>query len=241
MKRSAALMLLVALAVGGAAGAATVHFVRAPVSDGGHFATTQRGHLARLDSGSADGRVVFLGSSSFQSLDVSAVTPYGLNLGIGGDTLHGLAERAAGYRSLTSARAVWINIGFNDLAQRCELPTNSLADVFAPIPPTVPVLVLGIQGVDAARLATRCGGRLPTLIAELNASFARTCASRSACTFVSHPVESAVTFAPAAPRLEADGIHLAPAGYADLIVAMRTALANAVPELAAREPGHDAR
>lgn len=241
MKQSIAFMLLAALAVGAAAGAATVQFLHTPVSGASNFAITQRGHLARLDSGSADGRVVFLGSSSFQGLDVSAVTPYGLNLGIGGDTLRGLAERAAGYRSLASARAVWINIGFNDLAQRCELPTNSLADMFAPIPPAVPVLVLGIQTIDAARLAARCDGRLPALIAELNTSFARDCASRPACTFVSHPVESIVTPAAPTPRLEADGIHLAPAGYTDLIVAMRTALANIAPELAAREPEYDAR
>ncbi len=230
MRRSILLALIAALAAGGTVGA---HYRHNPVSAEAQFRAMQRGQLSRLDGGSADGRVVFLGSSTFQGLDVSAITPYGLNLGIGGDTLRGLSERAGHYRSLNTARAVWINIGFNDLARRCELPSASITEVMALAPPEVPVLVLGIQGIDSARLKTRCDGRLPALIAELNASHERDCASRRGCTYVPHPV--AALRAPSAPPppLEADGIHLSPDGYSELITVMRAALAHVNPALAA--------
>lgn len=200
------------------------------------FMATQRGHLARLDGASAPGRVVFLGSSTFQGLDVSAVTPLGLNLGIGGDTLPGLAKRITGYRSLQRARAVLINIGLNDLMQRCKHPDTPLDTLLAQIPATVPVAVLGVQAVDPGRHGARCDGRIAQLIAEFNAAQARACAARPQCRFVPHPATPGDPRATIGRWLEQDGIHLSPAGYLELAGALRGALSHIDPALAATAP-----
>ena len=191
------------------------------------FAETQRGHLARLDGASVQGRVVFLGSSTFQGLDVSAVTPYGLNLSMGGDTLPSLTERTAGYRAVRVARAVWVNIGLNDVMHGCELPSARLDALFQFIPQPIPIFVLGAQAVDHAQLGSRCAGRLVQLVTELNADFARACIARPGCIFVHHPVAPVDSSPDAAILREGDGIHLSPAGYARLSARLRKALAEA--------------
>lgn len=196
------------------------------------FMETQRGHLARLDGASLPGRVVFLGSSTFQGLDVSAVTPLGLNLGLGGETIVALAKRIETYRAPAQARAVVINAGLNDLMQRCRLPEAGLDSVFAHIPPATPTIVLGVQGVDPARHGTRCDGQIPRLIADLNRSLAAACARRPHCSYVAHPIAPADNAPEVASLRENDGIHLSPAGYRKIIEALRTAIARIDPALA---------
>lgn len=197
------------------------------------FMETQRGHLARLDGASLPGRVVFLGSSTFQGLDVSAVTPVGLNLGLGGDTIKGLADRMTDYTSPRHASAVIVNIGLNDLMQRCTLPKNSLATVLTQVPASIPILVLGVQAIDTALHGARCDGRIAELIGDLNKQQAQACASRPACTFVQHPANLQAAPTPASSILENDGIHLSASGYLELIHALRSALADLAPNLAA--------
>ena len=196
------------------------------------FIETQRGHLARLDSASLPGRVVFLGSSTFQGLDVSAITPLGLNLGLGGETITALAKRIQTYRAPTQARAVVINAGLNDLIQRCRLPEAGLDSAFAHIPPATPTIVLGVQGVDSALHGTRCDGQLPQLIADLNRSLAAACARRPDCSYVPHPIAPDDNTPEIATLRESDGIHLSPAGYRKIIEALHTALARIDPTLA---------
>lgn len=219
---------LVAVALAFAAGWVAA---RATAPDPVSFATEQRGHLARLDAASAPGRVVFLGSSTFQGLDVSAVTTHGLNLAMGGDTQAGLARRMAGYRASGAAAAVWLNIGLNDVLQNCALPATPLAELLAHIPRHVPVLVLAVQSLAPAR-ADACGGRANGLVEELNAGQARACATRAGCTFVPHPLDTRDGAADPA-SWEADGVHLSASGYAQLVSRMRRALGVVRPDLVA--------
>ncbi len=196
------------------------------------FVETQRGHLARLDGASAPGRVIFLGSSTFQGLDVSAVSPLGLNLGLGGDTLHGLAERSAHYRSPRLAQAVMLNIGLNDLMQQCRQPETTLDRILAQIPAQTPVFVLGLQRVDTHRHGMRCSGRITQLITDLNTQHAQACARHSNCSYLLHPAGPETPPSTSFVQFEDDGIHLSAAGYQELIERLRAALAGHAPELA---------
>lgn len=196
------------------------------------FTETQRGHLARLDGASLPGRVVFLGSSTFQGLDVSAVTPLGLNLGLGGETLAALAKRIETYRAPAQARAVVLNAGLNDLMQQCRLPESGLDSVFAHLPPATPTVVLGVQGVDPARHRTRCDGQLSRLIANLNETLAAACARRPHCSYVPHPIPAGDATADLITLRESDGVHLSPAGYRKIIEPLRAAIARIDPALA---------
>lgn len=194
------------------------------------FAAVQRGHLLRLDGASVPGRVVFLGSSTFQGLDVSAVTPLGLNLSIGGDTLAGLSARAARYRSLASARAVVVNIGLNDLLNDCAMPRSGVDALWPLLPAALPVVVVGVQQIDAQRHKQKCAGALPGLISAYNGVLGDACRARPGCRFVANPLGAqgaggAGAAADSALR-EADGIHLSVAGYRALAAALRRALGD---------------
>lgn len=226
---AAAGALVAGFLAGAFSGRAFERMTSAPAAS---FMETQRGHLARLDGASLPGRVVFLGSSTFQGLDVSAVTPLGLNLGLGGETIVALAKRIETYRAPAHARAVVINAGLNDLMQRCRLPEAGLDSLFAHIPPATPTIVLGVQGVDPARHGTRCDGQIPRLIADLNRSLAAACARRPHCSYVAHPIAPADNAPELAALRENDGIHLSPAGYRKIIEALRTAIARIDPALA---------
>ena len=200
------------------------------------FMDTQRGHLSRLDGASLPGRVVFLGSSTFQGLDVSAVTPFGLNLGLGGDTLPGLVKRAEQYRALGEAHAVFINIGLNDLMQQCRLPDMPLSTLLSLVPPPTPVIVAGTQGVAPSQHGERCSEQINTLVTRLNQQFASVCAQRHGCTFVSHPITPGVDSPEIRQLQDPDGIHLSANGYRVLIDRLRKVLYTIEPALAAQAP-----
>ncbi|ENO78191.1 SGNH/GDSL hydrolase family protein [Thauera sp. 63] len=199
-----------------------------PVPD---FMQVQRGHLSRLDGASAPGRVVFLGSSTFQGLDVSSVTPVGLNLGLGSDTVPGLLQRLRDYASLDHARAVLINIGLNDLMQRCALPAVPVDEILHHVPLPTPVILLGVQGIDPGRHGARCEGHIAQLISSLNEDFVRACALRTGCRFVPHPIPATGQTPEFATLREEDGVHLSPAGYRQLVLQLREALAAFDPSL----------
>lgn len=193
------------------------------------FIETQYGHLRRLDRASANGRVVFLGSSTFQGLDTSAITPVGLNLSVGGDTLSNLVRRASEYRSLATARTVIINIGLNDLMQTCNQPETKIESLFALVPALTPIVLVGVQSVTATRKPAACNGdgvRLSELISALNDQLIRACNNRKLCQFVENSIASTLDEAARRDMMEADGIHLSPAGYALLSRKIRSALSN---------------
>ena len=223
--------ILVAVTVAAIAGffAGNSYVSRSVSDDNTRFIETQNGHLRRLDRGSSDGRIVFLGSSTFQGLDTSAVTPVGLNLSVGGDTLSNLVRRASEYRSLATARAVIINIGLNDLMQTCNQPETKIESLFALVPALTPIVLVGVQTVTATRKPAACNGdgvRLSELIAALNDQLIRACNNRKLCQFVENPIVSTLDEAARRDMMEADGIHLSPTGYALLAYKIRNALSN---------------
>lgn len=190
---------------------------------------TQSAHLRRLDGASADGRVVFLGSSTFQGLDVSAITPFGLNLSVGGDSLQGLIKRSMGYRSLTMARAVVINIGLNDLIERCDQHSMNVESLFSLMPIETPIVLVGIQELSTAGDSCK-GDDLSTKIVEFNQRLSKGCLGRGGggCRFVSNPVTVGMDESARRKILEPDGIHLSKNGYKLLSSAIMQELDEAV-------------
>ncbi len=188
------------------------------------FASEQRGHLQRLDRNGAAGRVVFLGSSTIQGMDIAGVTPVGLNLGLGGDTLDGLQQRLAGYRTVRSAAAIVVNIGLNDLLQSCQMPNSALERLMKRWPPSVPLVMVGVQGLAPEQRRKHCDGRMDELVRDFNQTLEATCQERTPCRFVRSPVPADVDAPRARALLEPDGLHLSTQGYGPLKAAIKSAL-----------------
>lgn len=207
--------------------AAQAYLSRSACDNNTSFIETQNGHLRRLDRASSNGRIVFLGSSTFQGLDTSAITPLGLNLSTGSDTLSNLVRRASDYRSLATARAVVINIGLNDLMQTCHQPETKMQSLLALVPTATPIVLVGIQAVTAARKPAACDGvPLSVLISGFNDQLLQACNDRKRCQFIENPIVFSLDDATRREMMETDGIHLSPAGYALLSRKIRNALSN---------------
>ena len=69
----------------------------------------------RLDATLSPGSVIFIGASHTQSLDVAAITDHAVNYGIGGDAIADVMDRLPNYHSLSQARAIVLEVGYNDL------------------------------------------------------------------------------------------------------------------------------
>lgn len=204
-----------------------------PIADAGAaFADVQRGHLRRLDGASVERRVVFLGGSSFQGLDTASVTPIGLNLSIGGDTLQGMIERSAAYRSLARARVVIVNIGLNDLMRDCAQPAVGIEDLFALVRAETPIILLAVQGVQQAERSPRCDTGIAKLIDEFNQRLLDACNYRDNCHFIPSPVTTNMDQDLMKALQESDGIHFSVSGYQAMSKALRNALSKVDASLA---------
>lgn len=203
-------------------------YVSRPACDkNANFMEIQSGHLRRLDRTSSDGRVVFLGSSTFQGLDTSAITPVGLNLSIGGDTLSSLHRRSTGYKSIEAARAVVINIGLNDLMQTCDLPEPTIRPLLALVPKATPVVLIGVQAIETKTKPAICDGKtMSEIISSFNKQLLQACNDRKSCQFIDNPIASNLDEVARKDLMEEDGIHLSPLGYAHLSRKITSALSN---------------
>lgn len=189
------------------------------------FAEEMHGHLRRLDRMSAPGRDVFVGGSTFQALDIAAITANGLNLSVGGETLGGMITRVRGFRSITSARSIIINLGFNDLMRNCEsVDTTSISDLRSSMPIEASLFVVGVQIPSLAVGSRKCGGQLTTLAKRFNEDIERLCRGLVRCQFVPHPTAVLSGDDDPSRLLDADGIHLSEAGYRQLEERIRSAL-----------------
>lgn len=72
----------------------------------------------RMDGSIPEGATLFIGDSITQSLATSAVSDLSVNYGIGADTTIGVLNRLPLYKSISTAKAVVIAIGVNDLKRR---------------------------------------------------------------------------------------------------------------------------
>ncbi len=185
------------------------------------FGQVQAGHLRRLDGNAEKGRVVFLGSSTFQGLDTGSVTARPLNLGLGGDTVQGLLERLRTYSSPKDASAIVLNIGLNDIVRGVEVDRLPYQQLLSELPVHVPLFVLGLQAVR--RAVPDEEERINRAVVEANARLSALCAARRACRYLGNPVDSAVRYEPF--LWEPDGLHLSAAGYVRLRAALVQGLA----------------
>lgn len=224
---------LLSALTGAGAGFAIARSLHNPHPASDNYAETHRGHLSRLDTNASPGRVVFLGSSTFQALDTAAISPLALNLGMGGDTLPRLTTRAQAYGSIAQAGAIVINIGLNDIMNTCRrVEGQALQALFRLIPDDTPLIVLDMQGVSPGRHGARCDGRVANLIADSNIALATQCTQRPKCRVVANPIPADVDALASEQLHEPDGIHLSPSAYAQLKLRLRDALAELAPALA---------
>lgn len=185
----------------------------APDPDG--FRRQMLGHLARLDRNIGDGAALFLGSSSIQGLHAAEVTANAANLGLGGEQIHELHQRIAGYTSLARARLAVLATGYNDL--RTRPPDAALAAyraLLADLPAGLPLIVNGAQPGAA--------NALPAATDAFNTGLRALCAQRPACAYVD-------LGALVGRAYEADGVHLNADAYAAWKQALRLAIATLDP------------
>jgi lysophospholipase L1-like esterase len=193
-----------------------------PVRQGAPTDAAMLEQVLRLDLASEGPRVVFLGSSTFLALDLAAVTPAALNLSVGGETMAEMLDRAAGYRSLAVATALFVNSGFNDLARSCQPPAAATLRRLGTLVPTrTPVFIVGVQLPSASRQAAMCNSRIGALVGALNEALAGQCVQLPNCVFIPNP-SAAPMSDPERERLFApDGIHFSAFGYARLAQSLR--------------------
>lgn len=179
-----------------------------------HYERMLRYHeraLAQVPPGS----ILFVGDSLTQGLCVPAISPRGINYGIGGDTSLGVLQRLESYRpALDQAALVVLAIGVNDFRFRgdAELLRN-YERILARLDP-LPVLISSILPVDA--LLQSEVRDLASRIAGVNAQLARLAATRANTRFLDN---TAALDTDGDGRLDArfhvgDGLHLGPAGNA---------------------------
>jgi lysophospholipase L1-like esterase len=175
------------------------------------------------DRTAGESKVILLGSSTMARI-TSAQMPDAVNLGVGGDSIRGLTARMANYKSPSSARAVVLLIGLNDLLSTCRLPTEELRQLAMALPPGVPVVWVGVQGVAPKKRATSCIGNLAALSKDLNELISRACGSHPRCRYLPNPIPEGVDQADSERLHAPDGIHLSEAGYGLLLRRLALAL-----------------
>lgn len=172
-----------------------------------------RAHYRRLDGSTPAGAVVFLGASSIQGLNASAVRSCTASFGIGGETADELAERVGDYRALDRAAAVVVMTGLNDVLRGDGAAVGpAVRRLLAALPPGVPVILS-----STVRLADPTRG---AALAPVNVAMRDACRADPRCRFV----DLAAAMADPVTLIEPDGIHLNPAGYALWARLLREAL-----------------
>ena len=190
----------------------------------------QAPHHARLalqrvaDRTVPEGAVVLIGDSIIEQLDATAVAPGALNFGIGGDTSRGLLNRVGGYTSLAKARAVFLEIGINDilLATGQDVVANDRL-ILAALPKQARLYLIGILPIDEAAVVANSGILASNAeIARINAAAAELCRERGNCIplrpFGAGPLR--------ADYHTGDGVHLSEAGNRVFAAALKAALAE---------------
>jgi lysophospholipase L1-like esterase len=181
----------------------------------------------RVDEMLPSNVVLFVGDSSIQGLDVSSVTEQGVNFGIGGDTVAGVLARIGTYRSLDSASALVLAVGYNDLKIRENHEiVSEMGRLLVALPPKLKVVCCGVYPTDE-RIRTEKWNRR---IANLNRSYEQLCSARAGTVFVDfHPI-----LADAAGNLQGgygldDGLHLSLAGRNAVVRELRLVLSRVGP------------
>lgn len=178
-----------------------------------HFYNDMVAYHKRVDPNLPDKSVIFIGDSFIQSLAVTAISPYGVNYGIGGDTTVGVLERLPFYASLKRAGKIILAIGGNDLTRRTpEGVIANYKDILESMPSLVEVVVVGMHPIDEkVKIAP---GRTNESISIMNSMLKNLCSHYSNVAFF----EMADQLRDSQGNLkleyhEGDGIHLSQEGY----------------------------
>jgi len=118
-----------------------------------NYSKAANAYLLRMDQNVAPGRLILIGDSQIESMDVSGFRPDAVNFGIGGDTWFGLSQRMPDYTSLSHADGVVLLAGINDLRH------TSVAEIVQQakgalnmLPDDVPVYLASIMPVDPVKV-----------------------------------------------------------------------------------------
>jgi len=189
------------------------------------FSAVMAQHLAALAPVVRPGAVWVLGDSLAQQMDVGQLSPRAVNFGIGGDTLAGLRARLASYPGLAEGAAAVLIIGTNDLAGTTpEAAAEAFGALLAALPPRLPLVVSAVLPVDEAAAPALAGRNARA--AAFNALAAQRCVARPGCRFIDPGPQMRGPGGGLAPALHrGDGLHLSPAGYEQLLAALRPGLA----------------
>lgn len=106
---------------------------------------------ARIDEMLPEGCVLFFGDSAIHGLYVNEISPVGVNFGIGGDKIDQVGSRIESCDSLSSASAVVVWTGFNDLAgapRELEEIMSDYTSLINSIPKQIPIVCVGLPPVD---------------------------------------------------------------------------------------------
>jgi lysophospholipase L1-like esterase len=179
----------------------------------------------RADKNIPDNSVLFIGDSLTQGLAVTAVSPLGVNFGIGKDTTVGVINRIPFYHCISRSKLVVITIGVNDLKRRGN---NEIIDNFVKIlnliPEHIPVLVSAIFPVD--EIASERDG-FNTKVRKLNIGLSNLFENNNRVYFFNI---NSIMIDSSGNLLDKyhidDGVHLNDSGYALWISKLRNKIAN---------------
>jgi hypothetical protein len=106
-------------------------------------------YYSMMDSNIPDNAIIFIGDSLTQSLPVSAITPVGVNFGIGDDTSIAVIKRLKQYSSIRRAKIVIIAIGLNDLSIRGPNEViKNYENIINSIPPNIEIVFNAVHPVN---------------------------------------------------------------------------------------------
>ena len=192
---------------------------------------------ARMQGNVEAGSIAFLGDSITSSLDVTRVSPFGLNFGIPGDTIAGLLNRIGGLSSLERSGGVSLMIGVNDMITFTPGVTvkAQLAQLLGWL--KGPLVLTKLVHIDWANpIFSRPDGLQQYLnmnLAIINDHLGVLCAERPETVLIDlNPV---LTGADGRLRPEfhiGDGIHLSTAAYEVWIAALRDAFGQLLGPMA---------
>ena len=176
------------------------------------------------DAVAPEGAVVLLGDSIIEGLAASAVAPGALNFGISGDASRDLLKRLGRYSSLAKARAIFLEIGINDLLHvtHDDVIAN-YGRILAALPRQPRLYLIGILPIDEKAFVAAYGDLATNAeIARINIAVRELCRQRGNCV----PLQPFGAGGLPPEYHIGDGLHLSEAGYKALTAALRAALAR---------------
>jgi lysophospholipase L1-like esterase len=190
------------------------------------YQSTKRIILADVAQQAGSGRVLVIGHSQVERMDVSLLDPRALNLGIEGDSMEGVLTRLPDYPNIKTAKAIIFIIGINDTPRATPKQVIDKAqEILAQIPESVPVVWSLILPTNVRRIAIFNAEK----IRAVNTVWKNICANRPHCAV--SDATSLMAEGSGQLRTEydlGDGVHLSAAGYATLRPVLRDSLVLAM-------------